>query len=292
LTTLLDEGKGVEARTIPSEPPPGTRFRLRPGLFSSLRELWTAREVVYSLAERDVRSRYKQATLGIAWSVINPVALMLAFAFFINGFAKIDTHGKPYSIFAYLGLIPWTFFSTALSNGGISLLINTPLLNKVQCPREVFPLSAIGVVTFDSVINVITLFGLLAITTTAPASTIYWVPLFLVIQYAFTTGVVLLFSILVIYFRDLRHALPPILQVGIFATPVAYSVASISSTIRPWYAAVNPLAAVIDGYRRVVLFGTGPDWAMTVPAGISAFALLFGAYFVFKRMEAGIADIA
>jgi ABC-2 type transport system permease protein/lipopolysaccharide transport system permease protein len=282
----------VDARTIPDGPPPGSRYRLRPRLFESLRDLWSSREVVYSLTERDVRSRYKQATFGIAWSVINPVALMLVFAFFIKSVAHIDTQGKPYALFAYLGLLPWTFFSTALSTGGISLLMNTSLLNKVRCPREVFPLSAVGVATFDGLIATGAFVVLMAITRTAPASTFYWIPLFLLIQYVFTTGVVLLFSILVIYFRDLRHALPPVLQVGIFATPVAYGVAALSGSVRPWYAAVNPLAAVIDGYRRAILFGTGPDWGMTIPAMISSVVVLLGAYLVFKRMEAGIADIA
>jgi ABC-type polysaccharide/polyol phosphate export permease len=289
LTGVEMDKTRVVVPEVPTEPPAGARHRY-PVL--ALRELWDAREVILSLTERDVRSRYKQATLGAAWAVINPIVMMLAFVFFVQAIADIDTGGEPYALFAYLGLLPWTFFTSSLTNGGVSLLTNTPLLNKVRCPREVFPLSSIGVASFDTVIMVGTFVGLLVITTTMPEPTSFWVLPLLLIQYAFTTAVVLLVSILVVYFRDVRHMLGPIQQFGIFATPVAYSVTAIDESIRPIYAALNPLAAVIDGYRRAVLYGTAPDWAMTVPAAISAAVLLVGAFALFKRMEVGIADIA
>lgn len=282
----------VDVRSVPDEPPPGSRVRHRTHLPQALQELVRTREVVLSISERDIRARYKQAVLGSAWALINPLLLMVVFAFFERTVADIDTRGTPYSLFAFAGLLPWTMFSSALNLGGVSLLNNTSLLNKVRCPREVFPLASVCVAGFDALIGLGTFAGLLLLTGTMPEGTSFWVVLYLPIQLAFTVAVVLLISILVIYFRDIRHLIGPLLQVGLFLTPVAYGVDSFSDSSLPWYSLLNPLAAVIEGYRRAVLYGLGPDWSMVAPAAASAAALLVGAYYVFKRLEFGIADLA
>jgi ABC-type polysaccharide/polyol phosphate export permease len=277
---------------VPEAPPAELRFKRRIRVGSSLRELWLSRELIRSLAERDLRARYNQAFLGFAWAILTPVALMVVFTVFFQGVAKIDTGGVPYALFAYVGLVPWTFFSTSVSQGGVSLLTNTNVLTKVYCPREVFPLASVMVAAVDAVIALAALLVLFAIYTFAPAATTVWVPLLVVIQLAFTLGFVLIISTVVIFLRDLKHVLPILLQLGIFATPVAYPMSKIPENVQVLYSIINPLAPIIDGYRRTVLYGLPPDWHLLGPATATSLILLVGGYLFFKRMEADFADAA
>lgn len=269
------------------------RFRRRVRPLAALLEVWRARELVRTLAERELRARYKQAVLGFAWAIVTPLALMGVFTLFVSRFADIDTGGAPYPLFAYLGLLPWTFFSTSVNQGGQSLVQNIPLLNKVYCPREVFPLASVGVAALDMAVASLALGALFLITGYAPRATSYWVPVLLLIQLAFTVGITLVTSAVVVYLRDIRHALPILLQLGLFATPVAYGINDvIPSGLRPLYSMLNPLAAVIDGYRRTVLQGKPPAWELVGPASLMAVILLGIGYALFKRMETGFADVA
>jgi ABC-type polysaccharide/polyol phosphate export permease len=282
----------VSAEGIPIAPPQELRFRRRLRLWTSVRDVWRARELVQTLAERELRARYKQAFLGFAWAVVTPLALTLVFALFINRIADIDTNGAPYPLFAYLGLLPWTFFSTSVNQGGQSLLQNIPLLNKVYFPREVFPISSVAVAGLDMAVALLPLGVLFAINGYAPRAASYWVPVLLLVQVAFTLGVTLLISAVVVYLRDLRHALPILLQLGLLATPVAYGLDVVPKSMRAIYSAINPLGPVIDGYRRTILLGLPPDGNLLLIGGISAFALLILGYALFKRMETGFADVA
>jgi ABC-type polysaccharide/polyol phosphate export permease len=279
-------------RTIPAAPPAEILFRYRLRLVAAVRELWQARQLVRTLAERDFRVRYKQAVLGVAWAVLTPLALMVVFTVFFQRVAKVDTAGAPYALFAYLGLLPWTFFSTSVAQGGQTLVTNAQLMNKVYCPREVFPLASMVVGAIDTTIAVGVLGVLFAVTRFMPAATSFWVPVMLVVNVAFTFGVTLVISAVLVYFRDLRHVLPIILQLGLFATPVAYGMNVVPSNLQVLYSAVNPLAPVIDGYRRTILYGLPPNWHLLVPGAITAFAVLGLGYVLFKRMEPGFADYA
>ena len=282
----------ADSAVLPAIPPAELRYRFRFGLGSRFAELWRSRELVWTLGERELRARYKQAFLGFAWSVISPVVLMVVFTLFFRRVVKVDTGGAPYALFSYLGLLPWTFFSSAVSNGGQVLLVNKHLLNKVYCPREVFPLAMIFTSTFDTIIALFALGLLFVVTGFAPRATSYWIPLIVTIQFAFTIGVTLIVSSAVVYFRDVRQALPLLLQLGLFATPVAYGINLVPHRFLTIYAAANPLAGVIEGYRRTILSGLPPDWHLLVPGAItSTIVLLFG-YAFFKRLEAGFADVA
>jgi ABC-type polysaccharide/polyol phosphate export permease len=272
-------------------PPAELRYRRRLRLPAALAELWRARELLRTLAERELRVRYKQAVLGVAWAVVTPVVMMVVFSLFIGRVARVDTGGAPYALFVFLGLVPWTFFSTSVTQGGMSLLVNATLLNKVYCPREVFPISSVLVAGFDSLVATVVLGLLFVVTGEVPAATTAWVPLLLAIQVAFTVGVVLVVSPALIYLGDLRHAIPIGLQVGLFATPVAFGLDVIPAALRGLYVAINPLAAVIDGYRRTVLLGQPPDWHLTFIGGIAAIVALIGGYALFKRLETGLADV-
>jgi ABC-type polysaccharide/polyol phosphate export permease len=277
-------------RSLPAEPPPETLFRLRLRLVSALKEVWQARDLVRTLAERDFRIRYKQAVLGFAWALLTPLALMVVFTVFFQRVANVDTNGVPYPLFAYLGLLPWTFFSASVMQGGQSLVTNSQLVNKLYCPREVFPIASVMTAAIDTSIAVVPLAALFAITGFVPKATTVWVPVLLFVQVAFTFGVTLFISAVLVFFRDIRHALPIILQVGLFATPVAYSLEVVPASLRVAYSALNPLAPVIDGYRRTVLLGLPPNWELLGPGAATAVATLVMGYVVFKRLEPGFAD--
>ncbi|MFJ3793675.1 ABC transporter permease [Kitasatospora sp. NPDC090091] len=273
-------------------PPPELIFkrRLRPAQVA--RELWGARELVRALAERDLRARYKQAVLGFAWAVLTPLALCAIFTLVFHRAVKIDTGTAEYPLFAYVGLIVWQFFSNTMNQGALSLANNLSLLNKVYCPREVFPLATMLVAGVDMLIGIGVLGLLFLLFWTAPAATFLWVLPLLLIQFAFTYGVALILSVAVVYLRDVRHLLPIITQMGVFATPVAYPLAQIPQRLQEIYVGFNPLGAVIEGYRGALLYGDAPDLALTSIAAVSSLVFLVGGYLLFKKLETGIADVA
>jgi ABC-2 type transport system permease protein/lipopolysaccharide transport system permease protein len=278
----------------PSEPRREIWFHRRINVIASLKELWHFRELTITLAERDLRVRYKQAVLGVAWAVIAPVVMMIAFTVLFNRFAKVNTGGAPYALFSYLGLLPWTFFSNSISNGGVSLVSNNELLNKLYCPREVFPIAAIADAAVDALIATFVLALLFPITGFAPKAELYYVPLFLLVLAMFTIGMTLAISAIVVYARDLRLVLPLAIQVGLFVTPVVYGTSSISHSeaFLIAFSAINPLVAVIDGMRDTVLNGLAPNWTSFGVGALSAFLYLTGGFMLFKRLETGMADIA
>lgn len=273
-------------------PPPEILFRRRINLRRSARRCWAAREVILTVAQRDFIARYKQASLGVLWAVFTPLALMLVFALVFTRVAHVETGGAPYILFAYLGLLPWTFFSTAVSQGSMSLVANSQLLNRTAFPREVFPLASVAVALVDMAIASLALGVLFAASGFAPASTSFWVPLLLVVQVAQGAAFALALSAIVVYLRDLRHAIPVLLQLGLFAAPVAYGVDVIPGSLRLIYCALIPIAPVIDGYRRTVLLGEAPAWDLLGVGALSTLLMLVGSYRLFKRLEGGMADVA
>ncbi|WP_033220594.1 ABC transporter permease [Kitasatospora phosalacinea] len=292
---VIDEQRGQAAPPgvpVPAGPPPELVFKRRLRPLQVARELWAARELVRALAERDLRARYKQAVLGFAWAVLTPLALCAIFTLVFHRAVKIETGAVPYTLFAYLGLIVWQFFSNTMNQGALSLANNLSLLNKVYCPREVFPLATMLVATVDMVIGVGVLGLMFLVFWTAPAATFLWVLPLLVIQFAFTYGIALILSVAVVYLRDVRHLLPIITQMGVFATPVAYPLAKIPQRLQEIYVGVNPLGAVIEGYRKALLYGDAPDARMTLIAAASSLVFLIGGYLLFKKLETGIADVA
>lgn len=274
-------------------PPPELRFRRRVRLGASLRELWRARELVFSLAERDLRARYKQAVLGFSWAVVTPLLLMVAFSLVFPRVAKVDSGGVPYPLFSYIGLVPWAFFSTSVSQGGTNIINNAGLLNKVYCPREVFPIASVAVAAVDGLIATLVLGILFVVFSFVPQPESYWVPVLLAVQVIFTLGITLALSAIMVYVRDIRHLLPIALQLGLFATPVAFSLDQlVPAGLQPIYVALNPLGEVIDAYRRTVLYGQQPDMQLLCIAAISATVMFLAAYILFKRLETGFADVA
>jgi len=288
--TLVGVSQG--SGTVADAPPAELRFRrpLRLGHF--LRDLWRSRDLVRVLAEREFQSRYKQTILGIVWALITPILLVIVFALFVNRAFDINTGDAPYILFAYIGLIPWNFFSFSLTRGGQSLVLDSGVINKVRCPREVFPLAGMASAGIDMFISLFVLGGLFIATGYELKTTVVWVPLIFLLQLAFVAGIVMVFAILGVYFRDLYQAMPLLLQLGLLATPVAYGIEAIPEKWWSLYAAINPLAAVIESYRQTMLYGYAPPWELFLPAAAASAVWLIGGFVIFKKLEPGIADVA
>lgn len=280
----------IAVEQIPQRPPAELLSRRRLRIFAGLLELWHGREVLVTLAERDLRVRYKQAFFGVAWALVQPLSLVLVFAVLFRHVAHINTHGASYACFSMLGLLPWTFFSEAVSTGGLSLLNNNTLISKVYCPRELFPLAGVAVAAADTCVATLALIVIFAVQGQVPTSTTPWALLALLVQVVVTVAATVFFSAVVVYVRDIRHLLPLLLQFGVFATPVAYALSAVPHSWRALYVGLNPLAVVIDTYRRAILFGQPPDWGMFAIGAGSATGMLLIAMVVFRRVEAGIAD--
>jgi ABC-type polysaccharide/polyol phosphate export permease len=288
---------GDRASRRPAEPRREIWFHRKIRLGASLKELWSFRELMMTLAERDLRVRYKQASLGIAWAVITPLAMMIAFTLIFTHVAKVNTqtHGAPYALFSYIGLLPWTFFSTSVSAGGTSLVSNIPLLNKLYCPREVFPIAAMADASFDALIASCVLLVLFPILGYAPKlQSLYVLPLLLLVLLMFTLGVTLAVSAVTVHMRDLRLVLPLVIQFGLFVTPVIYAPEKLvkSEQALVAWSVINPLVPVLDGLRRCILYGQPPQWLPLAAAAVSSTLILLGGFLLFKRLETGIADVA
>lgn len=288
------QGSGLlPATRVPLEPPPSARyFKRHLGLVQALSELWRSRELVRTLVERDLRVRYKQTILGFGWAVLGPVVFMLAFTIFFQRAAHFATGGVPYALFSYIALVPWNFFSEAVSLGGNSLLMNVTLMNKVYCPREVFPIAATAAAAFDTLMSTAVLVVIFVFYGRVPALAALWAPLLILVEVCFTLGVVFFASAVLVYLRDVRYVLPIAVQVGMFATPVAYGLTVIPKAVRPEYAVLDPLGPVLDGLRRTVLHGMNPDWQLLGLAAIASVTWIVGGYALFKKLETGFADIA
>jgi ABC-2 type transport system permease protein/lipopolysaccharide transport system permease protein len=279
-----------------TEPRPEIWFHRKVRLGRSVRELWGFRELIITLAERDLRVRYKQAVLGIAWAVITPVAMTIAFSVIFTkiGHVNAHSHGVPYPLFAYMGLLPWTFFSTCVTAAGLSLVNSIPLLNKLYCPREVFPIAAMLDAALDALIASTVLLLLFPIFGVAPKIQTVYVPLLLVVLVAFSLGVTLAVSVVVVFMRDLRLVLPLIVQFGLFVTPVIYSPQTLlkSESVLVTYSFFNPLVPVLDGLRRCMLYGQAPNWPALAAGAAGSLVVLTGGFILFKRLELRIADVA
>lgn len=278
-------------RPLPEAPPPELVYHHSVSLVQGLREGWRSRLLVSTLAERQLRTRYKQAFLGFLWAVIKPLVLMVAFTVVFGRIADVETGGAPYVLFSFIGVIAWDFTSTALDQGSLSLINSLPLLNKIACPREVFPLSYMAVAGVDALLSATCLAVLFGVTGTMPEITTFWVLLILPVHVIVTAAVTMGAAILVVYLRDLRYALPLLLQFGLLITPVAYGLDTLPSQWRLPSVIVNPVAGVIDGYRQVMLFGEAPGRYFFAAAG-SAVAMFLVAYWLFKRLEIWITDVA
>jgi lipopolysaccharide transport system permease protein len=287
---------------VPSDPDPDAFYRHRVHFFTAIREMWGRREIIFALAERDVRSSYKQAALGMFWALISPVLQVVLFTLIfshVKGLKPPDN--VPYILYSFIGLLSWGFFSASVQQGGNSMINNLLLLQKTHFPRECFPLSQLLEQTLYTTIGLIPLTILFATHGFVPRAQAVWIPVFVVIEVLFTAGVTLIMSAFVVYVRDLVQVMAIILQLGLFASPVIWEFSKLKNVswgpfhhfdFRPYYSVLNPLGPVIDNIRRTALFGQSPDWNLLGLAAVSATLYFVVGYRLFKRLEVNFADIS
>lgn len=261
-----------------------------PGPLAALRELMGYRDLLVEWTMRDIRVRYKQSLLGVAWAVLQPLSLMLIYTVVFSLFVRIPSDGIPYPVFSYAALLPWTFFASAITFGIPSLTNNMNLVTKIYFPREIFPLASIGASFADFLVASI-LFVFMLIFYQAPVNlTLLWLPVLLFIQILLTIGVVLFASAVNVFYRDVRFVIPLATQLWLYATPVIYPVSLVPEQWRTLYM-LNPMAGIIDGYRAVLLQGQSPNlFYLAIAFVISLVLFLFG-YLYFKRVEMTFADV-
>jgi lipopolysaccharide transport system permease protein len=256
----------------------------------ALRELWVFREVLWAFAVRQVKVKYKQAAIGVGWAVVQPIAAAGIFALFLGRFANVASEGAPYLLFALCGTVIWTYFSGSASSAAESLVTDSALLRKVFFPREVLPLASILAGLVDFAPGIATLFAAALLYGIVPGLAWLALPLVLAIVVLFAAAFGLGLSGLNVYYRDVRYVLPFVLQLGLFASPVVYSLASVPAGWRDLYEVLNPLAAVIDGVRRIVLHNEWPQFGITFGALGWCALLAVASYALFKRLERGFTD--
>jgi len=279
-----------QANPLPEEPlvviaPRGLSFS------RDLSDIWAHRELLYFLMWRDVKVRYKQTALGVVWVILQPLLMMLIFTVFFGNLGRIPSDGGvPYALFAYAGLLPWTFFAAAVAAGGNSLVSSASMLTKVYFPRLIVPLAAVGALLLDLAISFCVLALLMAYWGIGVGRGLLMLPALVALLTALAFGTGTLMAALNVKYRDVRIALPFALQVWFFASPIIYPVTIVPERWR-WLMALNPMTGVAEGFRAALYGRKEFDWAALGVSAAVAVVVLACAAFAFKRMEKEFADI-
>ena len=271
-------------------------------MLQAAQNLYYYRELMFTLARKGIAVRYKQAYLGIAWAVIKPVTLMLMFTL-VKSFIGIPSGNIPYPILTFAALMPWTFFQESASEGVNSVVGNTALIKKIYFPREIFPITAVITKLIELGINVVILAAMMVWYGMVPTAYILWAPL--IIAYTVLASLTIAFvgAALNVYYRDVGQALPVLLSLLMYASPVIYPLQLVKHKLLVQQAAgewserfytvylLNPLAGIIDAFQSTVLRGTAPDLAAMLPGAVLVAVLLPLSYIYFKRAESYFADV-
>jgi lipopolysaccharide transport system permease protein len=277
---------------VPDQPPDALVYRHRPHLGRSVLQLFTRADVIFTLAERDIRAQYKQAILGLGWALVSPLATLVIFTLVFARVSSFHVLGEPYILFAYIGILAWGFFAAAVAGSSGTLLANKQMMAKTHFPRECFPLAQVLEAAFTTTLACVPLVILFVIKDFVPKPATLWVPVYVAVEIPFVIGAALIVSSVIIQMRDLNQVVPIFLPLAMLATPVIWPFAKIPEHLRVPYSLVNPLGPVIDGLRGSVLLGHAPDWSL-LGVGLCGSLLYFiGGYWLFKRLEVSFADLA
>jgi lipopolysaccharide transport system permease protein len=281
-------GERAATHALPDQP----LVRIRPArkwAALDLGDLWAYRELLYFLVWRDVKVRYRQTLLGAAWAVIQPLFTMLIFTLFFGKLAGLPSDGVPYAVFAFAGLLPWTYFSNAVTSSGNSLVGSANLITKVYFPRMIIPAAAVLAGLVDFAVALVIMAALMLYFGVAVSWSILIFPPLVVLTALLAAGVGMLMSALNVKYRDVRYALPFLIQLWMFASPVIYPSSLLPEKWR-WVLALNPLTGIIEGFRAS-LFGLSLDRvSLLMSAAVTLLLLVVSAY-VFRRMEKSFADV-
>lgn len=255
-----------------------------------IEELLAYRELLYFLAWRDIKVRYKQTALGLTWVLIKPLSLMLIFSVVFGWLAKVPSDGLPYPVFSLCAILPWQLFAQVLSNTSQSLISNQHLLTKVYFPRLVIPVAALGGGLMDFMVAATILVITMAYFHIVPALLALLLPFFVLLAIMTSLGVGFWLSALNVRYRDVGHALPFVTQIWFFATPIAYPTSLVPDLWRAWYG-LNPMATVVEGFRWSILGTGGPTEGMLLTSVVVTVVVFVSGLFYFRRMEETFADI-
>jgi lipopolysaccharide transport system permease protein len=253
-------------------------------------EVWRYRELMLLLAWRDVRVRYKQTALGAAWAILQPVAAMAIFTLFLGVLVAVPSDGLPYGLFVYAGLLPWMYFTNAVTAASGSLVGNASLISKVYFPRLIIPLASVLPGLVDLAIGFLVLLLFAAVLGVTPTSAILLMPIFVLLAVLTALAVGVWLSALDVKYRDVRHAVPFLVQVWMFATPVVYPASLVPEAYRALYG-LNPMAGVVEGFRWSLFGHTPPNLGLLVVSTVTVTAVLGTGLLYFRRMERAFADV-
>ncbi len=269
-------------------------IRIRPSetrIAIGFKDLWDYRELLYFLVWRDVKVLYKQTAIGAAWAVIQPLMTMVVFTLVFGTFAKIPSDGLPYPIFSFAALLPWTYFSKSLTQSVTSVVSNANLISKVYFPRLLLPISAVVEGLIDFAIAFVFLLGMFAWYRVVPSLwSVLLVPLFILLALLTALSVSLWLSVINVRYRDVGRAVPFLVQLWLFASPVAYPASMVPLKWRHLFG-LNPMTGVIEGFRWALVGKERPDAALLLISVAVVIGLLFSGLVFFKRMESTFADV-
>jgi lipopolysaccharide transport system permease protein len=279
----------ITSPVMPGRPAPLIIEPSRSWLALDLHALWEYRELLYFLMVRDIKLRYKQTLLGVAWAVLQPLSAMLIFSLFLGRVAGLAPGDLPYPLFAYTGLVPWMFFSNAVSNAGSSLITSSNLITKVYFPRIIIPAAAVLAGVVDFVVAFLVLLLLLAWYGFAATWSVLLVPLLLWLLTLLAFGVGTWMAGLNVKYRDIRYALPFVVQLWMFASPIVYPASFVPERWH-WAVRLNPITGIVDGFRATLL-GLPIDWEGFLLSGAITTVIVLYAFFAFGKMEDSFADV-
>ena len=271
-------------------------------MLRAAQNIYDYRELMFTLAWKNIALRYKQAYLGIAWAIIKPIALMLIFTL-VKSFVGIESGNIPYPVLVFAALMPWTFFQESASDGVNSVISNTALIKKIYFPREIFPITSVLTKLVELGINFVILAGLMVWYGMQPSIYMLWVPLIVAYTVLAALTIALIGAAVNVYFRDVGQALPVLLSLMMYASPVIYPLQLVKDKLVTQQSAgewsnalytlytLNPLAGIIDAFQSAALRGAHPDLNAMTPGAILVAMLLPLSYLYFKRAESHFADV-
>jgi len=266
--------------------------RLQPSQGWSIRtlsDLWAYRELLYFFIWRDVKVRYKQTLLGAGWAIIQPLMTMVVFTIFFGHLAKVPSDGLPYPVFSLIALVPWTYFASALAGCSTSLSAYQHIISKVYFPRLIIPIAAVIAPLVDFAIGFVILIGFMAWYRIVPGASIIWLPALMLLALATAASVGVWLAALNVRYRDVRYVVPFVVQLWMFATPVAYPASLVPVRWRAAYG-LNPMAGVIEGFRWALAGGPAPGVITLVSAAV-VIVLIAGGAVYFRKLEGTFADV-
>lgn len=273
-----------------SQPAPSIVLESRRGWSLDLKSLWDYRELVYFLVWRDVKVRYKQTAVGIAWVILQPLFTTMLFLLIFSRLARIPSDGVPYPLFAYSALLSWNLFAQSLTRGGDSVVQNANLITKIYFPRLILPMAAILSPLVDFTVGFLMLAAMMGWYGVTPGIQVLALPLFIVLTITTALAVSLWFSALNVRYRDVTHAVPFVVQSWMFLSPVAYPVSMIPEKWRFLYS-LNPMAGVIEGFRWALLGHRAPDFQVIAISTAVVLAILIPGLIYFRQTERTFADV-